>query len=149
MIQRIQTVYLLLVAVLTGLMLLLPLATFTCDTSMVTLTALAIEAADGTTIVPTTYMGVLILISTLLPLVTIFLFKHRWVQIRLCIVEIVLQAGIIVYLVYYITKINGSAEALSLALPDVFPIVSIILSLLAYRGVVKDETLIKSLNRIR
>lgn len=154
MIQRIQTVYLVVIFILTSLMLALPLATFFGDTQSISLTAFAIEAADGATIVSTKYMGILIVIAALVPFVSVFLYKNRWMQIRLCIVEVVLQVGLIAYLIYYIYRTNNSLEAfdlhsMSLALPDVFPVVSIILSILAYRGILKDEMLIKSLNRIR
>lgn len=154
MIQRIQTVYLIVVTILTSLMLILPLATFLGDTQQVTLTAFAISAADGSQIVSTIYMATLICIASLLTFVTIFLFKHRWVQIRLCIVGVVLQVGLAVYFVYYIVRINSSLtvfdlHSMSLALPDVFPVVNIILTILAYRAILKDEVLIKSLNRIR
>lgn len=49
MIQRIQSLYLLLVAVLTGLMLLMPLGTFLGGTEEMYLTAFGFsDAADGT-----------------------------------------------------------------------------------------------------
>lgn len=155
MIQRIQTVYLLVITVLTGLMFALPLASFMGDGQTVSLFAGSIKDADAVQIVSTSYyMALLIAMATFLPFETIFLFKRRMVQIRLCLVEIVLQVGVLAYLVYYILHIRSSVFAyadhsMSLELSSIFPIVSIILSLLAYRAVVKDEALVNSLNRIR
>ena len=93
MIQRIQTLYLLLVVVLTGLALWLPLADFTVGADTCTLTAFGLKDAAGITLLPTVYLGVVLVAACLVPLVTIFLFKRRLVQIRLCAVELVLLIG--------------------------------------------------------
>ena len=84
MIQRIQTLYLLLVVVLTGLALWLPLVDFTVGADTCTLTAFGLKDAAGITLLPTVYLGVVLVAACLVPLVTIFLFKRRLVQIRLC-----------------------------------------------------------------
>lgn len=84
MIQRIQTLYLLLVVVLTGLALWLPLVDFTVGADTCTLTAFGLKDAAGITLLPTVYLGVVLVAACLVPLVTIFLFKRRLVQIRIC-----------------------------------------------------------------
>ena len=135
MIQRIQSLYLLLVAVLTGLMLLMPLGTFLGGTEEMYLTATVIAAA-------------------LLPFVTIFLYKKRLLQFRLCVVETVLLAGVMLFEIYYIW---GGARSLStlavsawkLSAAAFFPPVSLIFTYLALRGIRKDILLVKSLDRIR
>ena len=81
MIQRIQTLYLLLVVVLTGLALWLPLVDFTVGADTCTLTAFGLKDAAGITLLPTVYLGVVLVAACLVPLVTIFLFKRRLVQI--------------------------------------------------------------------
>ena len=58
MIQRIQTLYLLLVVVLTGLALWLPLVDFTVGADTCTLTAFGQKDAAGITLLPTVYLGV-------------------------------------------------------------------------------------------
>ncbi|MFI3331186.1 MAG: DUF4293 domain-containing protein [Rikenellaceae bacterium] len=154
MIQRIQTVYLLLVTLFTGLMFALPLAEFMGDGQTASLWAYGILDADSVRILPTSQMAVLMTLSTILPFMTVFLYKRRWLQIRMCLVQFVLQLGIIAFLVYYILKLNStfaqySMHSMSLGVADIFPVLNLILIFLAYRGVVKDEALIKSLNRIR
>lgn len=154
MIQRIQSVYLLLAAVLTGLMFAVPLASFLGDGQSVYLFAGSIRDADSAVIVSTTHMAIMIALSALLPFVTIFFYKKRLLQIRLCLVEIVLQLGVLAYLIYYLAHIRSSImvyehHSISLELSNVFPVVSIILCLLAYRAIVKDEALVNSINRIR
>ena len=57
MIQRIQTLYLLLVVVLTGLALWLPLVDFTVGADTCTLTAFGLKDAAGITLLPTVYLG--------------------------------------------------------------------------------------------
>ena len=150
MIQRIQSLYLLLVAVLTGLMLLMPLGTFLGGTEEMYLTAFGFsDAADGTPVL--TAYG---LAATVIAAVTIFLYKKRLLQFRLCVVETVLLAGVMLFEIYYIW---GGARSLStlavsawkLSAAAFFPPVSLIFTYLALRGIRKDILLVKSLDRIR
>ena len=83
MIQRIQTLYLLVVALLTGATLLLPLAWFGSGAETFTLHAFALKDGAGEAVHSTPYMGALLAAATLLPLATIFLFKRRMLQLRL------------------------------------------------------------------
>ena len=130
MIQRIQTLYLLLVVVLTGLALWLPLADFTVGA------------------------GVVLVAACLVPLVTIFLFKRRLVQIRLCAVELVLLigAGAMMGIYFYLcNRYFADSEFYShtLKISLVFPLVCLVFDLLALRAIFRDEKLVRSLDRIR
>lgn len=87
MIQRIQTLYLLIVAILMALTLFLPLAWFASDAGEFTLRAFGLETAAGEVAQPTSYLGILLVLACLLPLVVIFLYKRRLLQIRLCVAE--------------------------------------------------------------
>lgn len=163
MIQRIQTVYMFVTALLMVLMIFLPLANFIGDTELFRLMAFGVEsttvpaAIDAQTqgyVVSTLYMGILIALCAAVPFVNIFLFKRRWLQVRLCIVEIVLLVGAQIYVGYYLYRSAQSVAAMeihsiSYSIVDVFPIVSIILSYLALRGIMRDQALLKSLDRIR
>ncbi len=111
MIQRIQSLYLLLVAVLTGLMLLMPLGTFLGGTEEMYLTAFGFsDAADGTPVLTAYGLAATVIAAALLPFVTIFLYKKRLLQFRLCVVETVLLAGVMLFEIYYIW---GGARSLS------------------------------------
>ena len=143
MIQRIQTLYLLLVVVLTGLALWLPLVDFTVGADTCTLTAFGLKDAAGITLLPTVY-----------PLVTIFLFKRRLVQIRLCAVELVLLigAGAMMGIYFYLcNRYFADSEFYShtLKISLVFPLVCLVFDLLALRAIFRDEKLVRSLDRIR
>ena len=69
MIQRIQTLYLLIVAILMALTLFLPLAWFASDAGEFTLRAFGLETAAGEVAQPTSYLGILLVLACLLPLV--------------------------------------------------------------------------------
>jgi hypothetical protein len=95
-------------------------------------------------------LTVLSAIIPLITLVTIFLFKKRLLQLRLTFFNTVLMAGWYAMLFIYIwfAKANLKADW-TLEIVTAFPLINIILNLLAIRGIGKDEALVKSLNRIR
>ena len=87
-------------------------------------------------------------------LITIFLFKKRTLQIRLCAVEVVLLIGSLVLVALYYWLTSRLFEGLVIdhrqfgwAAP--MPIVALVLSYLASRAIFKDEVLVRSLDRIR
>lgn len=155
MIQRMQSLYLFLAALLTGLMLALPLGSFLGGPEEMTLTAFGFkDAASGERVLNAYALSATVIASTLLALVTIFLFKRRLVQFRLCVVEMVLLVGVVLFEIYYIWGAAQSlaafdASAWKLSLAAFFPLLSLIFTYLAMRGVKKDILLVKSLDRIR
>ena len=93
-------------------------------------------------------------LATLLPFITIFLFKKRTLQVRLCAVELVLLLGSLVLIGLYYWLTSRIFEGLEIdhrqfgwAAP--MPIVSMVLTYLASRAIFKDEVLVRSLDRIR
>ena len=154
MIQRIQTLYLLLVVVLTGLALWLPLVDFTVGADTCTLTAFGLKDAAGITLLPTVYLGVVLAATCLLPLVTIFLFRRRLLQIRLCVVEMVLLLGSLVMEgVYYFlswrvfSDLTFHTQGFKPAI--VLPLVCLLFAYLAARAIFRDELLVRAADRIR
>ncbi|MBQ6572383.1 MAG: DUF4293 domain-containing protein, partial [Alistipes sp.] len=98
--------------------------------------------------------GIVMSLATIIPLVNIFLFKNRQLQIRLCAVELVLLIGSIIFagLYYYLSnrmfaELEFHTQGFRIAM--IFPLVSIILDYLAMRAIFHDEMLVKSLDRIR
>lgn len=154
MIQRIQTLYLLLVTALMTLTLFLPIASFTGDNSEVyTLTAFAL--AGGGASQSSIWLGIILAIATAVPFVTIFLFKNRLLQLRLCIVEVILLLGATAFVAIYFWLSGANAlEDIGVAHRQfswaaIMPVVSIIITVLAARAIFKDEALVRSLDRIR
>ncbi len=172
MIQRIQTLYLLCVVVLTTLMATLSMARFSAGVEEMSLKAFGVvqtataedvvaaasekyvETTGAGYIFSTPFMGVVMVLALAVALVTIFLFKNRLLQIRLCAVEIVLQLGAQIFICFYIVRmmkavadfdVHGSYFTVVAA----FPVVCMVLSYLALRAIVKDEAMVRSLDRIR
>lgn len=100
-------------------------------------------------------MGILMVIATVLPLVTIFLFKHRMLQVRLCAVEIVLLLGCIAFeaIYFWLSGANALEELVvehrHLGWAAIMPIVSLVFTALAARATFKDEITVRSFDRIR
>lgn len=156
MIQRIQTLYLVAIVALMTTALLTPLAYFVAGTNVYELFAfeLVAESGDGASAQSTLYMGVIVALATLIPLVTIFLYKNRLLQIRLCAVELVLLVGAQTFMGIYYYLSNRMFSALEFhtqgfRIAIIFPLVALILDYLALRAIFKDEMLVRSLDRIR
>ena len=159
MIQRKQTLYLLVAAILMAMTLFMPLATFFGQSQILSceITLTGFEATDTTlpdapqTVMHVTYLTILLGLSTLLPLVIIFLYKKRFLQVRLCFTETVLLLGSQGFIAYYVYNLYRSFEVISwkFGIPSIFPILALVFIVLAIRGIVNDEKLVKSLNRIR
>lgn len=154
MIQRIQTLYLLIIAGLMAVTLFARLAWFAGDAGEFGLFAFALKSAEGETVQPTCYMGVLLALACALPLITIFLFRRRQLQIRLCVVEMVLLLGAVAMEgVYYFLSwrvfsdlafhTQGFKPAIAL------PLVCLLFAYLAARAIFRDELLVRAADRIR
>ena len=83
----------------------------------------------------------------LLCLVTLFLFKNRKLQMKLIILAIILAIGEIALFFKYSAEFIANEG--SYGLGTVLVVLVPILLILASRGVYKDEKLIKSLDRLR
>ena len=154
MIQRIQTLYLLLISALIAVMFLLPLAWFAGEGGVFELRAFALRSTDGQTVHTTIYLIVLLAAALLLPLVTIFLYRRRLLQIRLCCVEIVLLLGcLLMEGVYYYLAHRAFADwtfhAQGIKPAIALPVVGLFFACLAAKAIFKDELLIRESDRIR
>lgn len=152
MIQRIQSLYLLAVAALMIAATFTPLAYFVGGVEEYKLFAFSLKSAEVTH--STIYMGIIVALSAIVPTVTIFLFKNRMLQIRLCAVELVLLIGAQIFMAiyYYLSnrmfaQFEFHTQGFHIAI--IFPLVALILDYLALRAIFKDEMLVKSLDRIR
>ncbi|MCW3804706.1 DUF4293 domain-containing protein [Plebeiibacterium marinum] len=153
MIQRIQTIFLL-IAFAFGLSMFF---TSQIEYTAETIYALsfkginAIDASESTKSIPTIALSILLFLTPAVSFISIFLFKNRMVQIRLCAANIGLLIGT-TGLIYYFGSVGLkelNAQSLSYSVTMVFPIAGAILNFLALRAIGKDEALIKSMDRIR
>jgi hypothetical protein len=147
MLQRIQSVYILLSIVLLGLLFRLPIAELTSRGEIFSFTVFGIFRGNEKTI-----DGILLVCFTLaillLHLIVLFSYKKRIRQIRILVFTMVLLAGLFGLFFWY-TRILIPDAMVSFKITTVFPVVALILDYLAIRGIGKDEALIRSLNRIR
>jgi hypothetical protein len=155
MIQRVQTVYLFLAAVFSGLMFFFPFIEMV-DSNQYLLQfnyngVFRLEP-DGNVLLQAALPVTIIISTTLvLSLLAIFLYKKRVIQMRLCIYNILLLLGSMGLIYYYYSQI---ADKLSIGehafrLAFIFPLVAAILNFLAFRSIRRDEKLVKSYDRIR
>lgn len=152
MIQRIQSLYLVAIVALMVTAIFTPLAYFVAGAEEYLLYAFSLKGGEVS--YSTMYMGFVVALAAIIPFVTIFLFKNRMLQIRLCAVELVLLIGSVIFMaIYYylgsrmFTNLEFSTQGFRIAI--IFPLVSIVLDYLAMRAIFHDEMLVRSLDRIR
>ena len=83
--------------------------------------------------------------SLILSGVIIFLYKDRKLQMKLCIVGMVLSIGILILNIAQYNKMTQS----TLALFSILPVAGVVGYFMAFRNIKKDEKLIKSLDKLR
>lgn len=157
MLQRIQTLYLMAVTLLMVVTLIFPLIFIAVDGQQVNLSAFAISDAEGVLSHASAWLGGVLALATLLPFVTIFLYKNRPLQIRLCGVECVLLIGAVALVgafTYVVcnnifTEFDITWSNIVFRFGVLMPIVSVVLTVLAMRAILRDELLVRSLDRIR
>ena len=141
MLQRIQTIWLLLAAA--------------CGFSMYKVSIFEATLANNV-IYKLSATESLLLFAVLmsvacLSLIAIFLFKNRPLQSKIVLISILLSISAIALEVWQIEKYKSSATITkgTYEFGGLLPIVMTIFLILAARGIRKDEKLVKSLDRLR
>ncbi|NLN30467.1 MAG: DUF4293 domain-containing protein [Bacteroidales bacterium] len=155
MIQRIQSVFLILAIVFAGFFITGNLFKFTGDTEKEYLmnTRGIFQVAPETALSLEKNTPFLFVLSVSLPLVlllSVFLFKNRKLQMKVLLILlfiILLLAGLAVF--YGIMFARHNLLKQSLQFEIFIPLVNFVLVILAYRGVKKDEDLVRSYDRLR
>jgi len=147
MIQRIQTLYLLISAILIAFLFVLPIADILSDGVIYQFNIKGV-LLDG--IVKKSGLILLSLAGMALAAhgYAILSYKTRTRQIRVIVFAILFLLGV-VGMFYYFTYFSFSGSKISFKMGTVFPIVALILDYLAIRAIGKDEALIRSIDRIR
>lgn len=157
MIQRIQSIFLLIVVIVSVLMFFVSVAEFTVDTTVYeqTISCTYNTAAPGECLSPTYYIAAINGVIGLVALVTIFLFRNRKLQMLLGNLNMVLIVTMIVLMFLAIDKNHSALHPDLKELPMRYklgaylPILMIIFTFLANRFIKKDEELVRSADRIR
>lgn len=153
MIQRIQTIYLFLTVVLTALLFFMPVASLTIPNEFTYkfYTTKVIQGGNPDVFIAYNWMSMILnILITTLSFILIFLYKKRFLQLRLCIVNIILLLGLLVLMWLQVRNMTLELNAdrqweFSLC----FPLIGVIFNWLALRGIIKDIALMKSYDRIR
>lgn len=149
MLQRIQSVFLLLAAAAMLVASVTPLLLFMNAGQLVKLEALGVYAQDGSLISSTWGLFALGALSSIIALLTIFLFKNRILQMRISVINIIIMLGFYGFLAFLVFQSNSEYVFHKIGIGVVMPIIAIILTWLAIRKIGQDETLVRSLNRLR
>jgi hypothetical protein len=158
MIQRIQSLFLAASAIAVSMMFLFPIADFLSGSELgnFKLYATGLKSLDpDPKVIPSVMFGlplaILSVASVLMPLVILFLYRKRPLQIRLLAFNILINIVlVIVVLMYYgsaVQKLTGIPPNYDMG--AFFPLISLILLILANRYIRKDEMLVKSADRLR
>ena len=150
MIQRIQTLYLLLVVILGTLLCFFSPVQFLMPDATEYIHLMAFDKWP---------LAVLTLAIPVLALIIIFLFHHRFLQARLCIVNVILCLGYYALLALYVAfVVKGHEPIASVYLQDAdwylsiwaaLPLVNLVLTMMATRRILKDEALVRAADRLR
>jgi len=147
MIQRIQTVFILVAEILIASLFFLKFADLSVNGELFTFTVYGIF--NGDTMI---FDGLPIMIFTglilFLHLAIIFMYKKRVLQIRILVFTIILLLGLTGLFFYFIY--SGFTDVkVAFKVPMAFPVIVVILDYLAIRAIGKDEALVRSMDRIR
>lgn len=138
MIQRQQTLWLLLASLAALLSFMFP---FVTGKGMENALAVDKSVKAGSDFILLILTGA----SLVLSVITIFLYKDRKLQLKLTILGILLS---IVIIALYILQLNKLNQA-TLALFSVLPFAALVGYIMAFMRIRKDEKLIKSLDKLR
>ena len=158
MIQRIQSIFLLIVAVTMLSMLFMQTWSIRVEDEQKTFIIsplYAMEKIDGqdlqTVTFPYTAVGILVLLSGIVAIVEIFKYNNRLTQIKLGALNALLISATLVvsmFLIYntqksYLPNYGGYGIGIY------FPVIGLVFNLLANRFIRRDEKLVRSVDRLR
>lgn len=150
MIQRIQTLYLLAIVALGITLIWLPVLQLVTPEEASELQIWELSAIGGAPLQGIWGLLVTTALIPLLALVDIFLFKKRLLQARLNIFLALLCLGYYGVLAIYIWQAKLALGVDWHILPWAsFPLVCLVLTLMATRRILKDEALVRAADRIR
>jgi hypothetical protein len=136
MLQRIQTIYLFLAAIVSlGLIFVFYLW----------------ENSIGETIYAEDELMVftMFLLSGALSLISVFMFRNRKLQFVLGRLNIILNFFLLGLFVYWLLNVPGEKDISEKGIGMLLPVISIVFLVLANKAIKKDEDLVKSVDRLR
>ena len=143
MIQRIQTIYLLLASIVSGGLIFV----FNLwNTIKEKIFVVDLFSREVFTLKVIPFMFIM---SSILSLVAIFLFKNRKLQFVIGRIIIMTNLFLLGLLIYLSLNLSGETSVSEKGIGMFLPILAILLVVLANKAIKKDEDLIKSVDRLR
>ena len=143
MIQRIQTVYLLLTALISGVLI---FDFYLWKSKEKNIFALDLLNSESYLL---KVLPVLFFISAILAFGTIFIFKNRKLQFVMGRLTILVNLILLGLLMYVSLTLPGEAAVSEKGIGMFIPILAVLLLVLANKAIKKDEDLVKSVDRLR
>jgi hypothetical protein len=95
-------------------------------------------------------LTIIVILVAVLSLITIFLFKNRKLQLLFSVILTGLISVLILVSFYYSYSVISEYDATFVpGVKMALPFLQLIFSILAYRGIKKDDQLVKSYDRLR
>lgn len=138
MIQRIQSVYLLVASVLQGLLFVVPFATSEQPSP-------GILEDNRFDIYDDSILLVIVSLCVAISVISIFLFRNRNLQASVCVLVALLSCGLLFWIGFSAYQLPGSIAISGL----VIPFIVVIPLMMARHSILKDERLVKSADRLR
>ena len=152
MLQRSQTLFLLGAFVLSLVLLTGPLARFTLDGSEFLLKHSGLFTTEGNIGGLATWpLSLYFVLVAALAFLNIFFYKNRMRQMRISVFLILLHAGMVAMMFYYVAMAKNQLEGAIVVHQWRFivPPICMIFLYLAFRRIRRDELLVKAYDRIR
>ena len=151
MIQRIQTLFLLAIVILSGLMLTGDLIMMDAGSgSPFNISFQGLGGNGGEIIQRLWPLTVILALVPLLALVAVFLYKKRALQMRIVMFVLLLSIGTIILGAFYIIMFDKKIDVTMIwRIKAIFPLMSALLAWLAYRSIMKDDLKVRSYDRLR
>ena len=149
MIQRKQTLFLIVAMLLILLTLILPFI----ETEFILFDSFNIEqiGVDNPIIVNSFPIAIYVIILSILHLFAVFLFKKRPLQMRITIFSLILSVGFYGLLLFFHfqAKEQFSLEFSMYNYTLITPLIAAVFDFWAYKGIQKDEILVRAADRLR
>jgi len=144
MIQRIQSVYLAIIILISSVLVIYVPLWVTNKTE-----ALFVYQSFTEKEIPIISIAASFIIVTVLALISLLNFKKRKSQFMLNRLNIIVNLYLIGVLLYYLLNLSGEIVISKKGIGSFIPVLNIVLLALANKAIQKDEALVKSMDRLR
>lgn len=150
MIQRKQTLFLLIALILTVCCLCMPLGGYNHGLGLEgTVYNLWITDTNGTHDFSVWALFAILLITCPINIAAIFSYHNRMVQSRFCVFNTLLIIGWYIVFTVFILGMKKDSGSVYFTVASIFPLVSLILYFMARKAILADERLVRAADRIR